>query len=88
MKPAEIPDIILLDLNLPGMSGLDALRDFRQSTPETPIIILTQSDRETDIVEAISRGASGYLLKSCTIDQVQQGIPFRYSAHGQIAGRR
>ena len=74
MKPAEIPDIILLDLNLPGMSGLDALPDFRQSTPETQVIILTQSNREADIMKAISLGASGYLLKSCTVNELREGI--------------
>ena len=74
MQPAEIPDVILLDLNLPGMSGLDALPDFRQSTPETQVIILTQSNREADIMKAISLGASGYLLKSCTVNELREGI--------------
>ena len=74
MVPAEIPDVILLDLNLPGMSGLDALPDFRQSTPQTQVIILTQSNREADIMKAISLGASGYLLKSSAVNQLREGI--------------
>ena len=69
-----VPDIILLDLGLPGMSGLEALPHFRESAPEARVIILTQSDREADIVAAISGGASGYLLKGCTVNEIKDGI--------------
>ena len=73
-KPDMIPDLILLDLNLPGLSGLEALPYFKQTTPKTEIVILTQSDKEADIVEAISLGASGYLLKSATVTQIREAI--------------
>jgi two-component system, NarL family, nitrate/nitrite response regulator NarL len=68
------PSLILLDLNLPGMSGLDSMPVFQQQAPNTKIIILTQSDRESDVLTAIRRGAAGYLLKSSTISQIKQGI--------------
>lgn len=68
------PDIILLDLNLPGMTGLDALPLIQQEAPETKIIVLTQSDKEADILRAIRLGASGYLLKSTSIEQLINGI--------------
>ena len=68
------PDIILLDLRLPGMSGLKALPLFREAIPEAKIIILSQSDAEADVFSAISLGASGYLLKSSTISQIKDGI--------------
>jgi len=68
------PHIILLDLRLPGMGGLEALPYFKEMTPEAKIIILSQSDAESDISEAISKGASGYLLKSSTIAQIKDGI--------------
>lgn len=68
------PDVILLDLNLPGMNGLDALPWFRDYVPKAKIIVLTQSDREDDVLISISAGASGYLLKSATLDQITQGI--------------
>ncbi len=73
-KECPKPDVILLDLNLPGMDGLEALPWFRDYIPNTKIIVLTQSDREDDVLSAISAGASGYLLKSATLDQITEGI--------------
>lgn len=67
-------DIILLDLRLPGMSGLKAIPFFREIIPTAKIIILSQSDSEDDVIEAITLGASGYLLKSATIQQVKESI--------------
>lgn len=74
MSTRKVPDLILLDLNLPGISGLDALPEFKQSIPDTHIIVLTQSDKEADILQALSAGASGYLLKASTLDQLTDGI--------------
>ncbi len=71
---AARPQLILLDLNLPGMSGLEALPRFRRELPATRIMILTQSDSEADVLRAISRGASGYLLKSASLQQITDGI--------------
>lgn len=69
-----VPDLILLDLNLPGMSGLDALPNFTQAVPDSSVIVLTQSDSEADVLRAISLGAKGYLLKSSTVKQIKDGI--------------
>ncbi|MDF7826808.1 response regulator transcription factor [Pontiellaceae bacterium B12227] len=74
MSTRIVPDIILLDLNLPGMSGLEALPHFSQAVPDSPVIVLSQSDREKDVLRAISQGAKGYLLKSATIQQIKDGI--------------
>jgi len=73
-KSDETPDVILLDLNLPGMNGLDAIPLFNSTVPTAKIIILTQSDKEADVLKAITRGASGYLLKSATLKQITEGI--------------
>ena len=68
------PDIILLDLRLPKMSGLDALPQLMEASPVSKVILLTQSDQESDVLRAISLGASGYLLKSSTISQIKDAI--------------
>ncbi|MBK1855842.1 response regulator transcription factor [Verrucomicrobiaceae bacterium 5K15] len=72
--PQKTPDVILLDLNLPGMSGIEAIPWFKKYLPEANVIILTQSDQEQDVLDAIALGASGYLLKSSTAKQVIEGI--------------
>lgn len=67
-------DLILLDLRLPQMDGLSALSQFRECVPETKIMILSQSNSEQDVLRAISLGASGYLLKSATLNEITDGI--------------
>jgi len=57
------PDLVLLDLHMPGMNGLEALRRIKNKMPETQIVMLTVSDDEDHLVEAIQGGAEGYLLK-------------------------
>jgi DNA-binding NarL/FixJ family response regulator len=68
------PNIILLDLSLPGMSGLEAIPWIRDYLPKAKIIILSQSDNEADVVEAISKGATGYLLKSAKASEIVAAI--------------
>lgn len=68
------PDLILLDLSLPGMSGLEAIPWLQQYCPGTKIIALTQSNKEADVLRAIALGINGYLLKASTIKQIKEGI--------------
>ena len=70
----KTPDVILLDLNLPGMSGLEAIPWIRKAVADSKIIVLTQSDEEPDVLRAITSGASGYLLKSATMTDIASGI--------------
>lgn len=67
-------DLILLDINLPGMSGIEALPWFKKYSPATRTIMLTQSNMEADVVKAIQAGAAGYILKSSSIENLVIGI--------------
>ncbi|MFC5051822.1 response regulator [Rubritalea spongiae] len=85
-SPVAQPDIILLDLSLPGISGLEAIHWIREYTPSSKIIILTQSDREADVLYALSHGASGYLMKASTVSQIIEGIRSVIAGHALIDG--
>jgi two-component system nitrate/nitrite response regulator NarL len=61
---ATRPDVVLLDLNMPGISGLEAISAIRREAPETQIVMLTVSEDAADLLEALRGGASGYLLKN------------------------
>ncbi len=60
---ANHPDLILMDIDMPGMSGIEAVKEIRQSNNQVPIIMLTVFDDNTHVFEALRAGASGYLLK-------------------------
>ncbi len=64
------PDIILLDMRMPSISGLDVLKQLQQNNFEAPIAMLTTSNDERDLVEALRNGAKGYLLKDMDPDDV------------------
>jgi len=66
----EKPDVILLDLRMPDNSGLDILSKIRESNIDIPVTILTTSNEEQDLREALNRGAQGYLLKDMEPDEL------------------
>lgn len=75
------PDVVLLDVRMPKVSGLEACIRIKEASPATKILMLTMSDEEGDLYEAVKNGASGYLLKDSSIDDVAQAI--RLVADGQ-----
>lgn len=64
------PDIILMDIRMPEYSGIDALKLIKAEMPEIKIVMLTTSDEDDDLFEAIQCGASGYLLKNINAEQL------------------
>jgi DNA-binding NarL/FixJ family response regulator len=63
------PDLVLLDISMPQMSGLEALRLIKRELPEAQVVMLTVSDDDADLFEAVESGATGYLLKNLTADE-------------------
>jgi DNA-binding NarL/FixJ family response regulator len=64
------PDVVLMDLQLPGMSGVEAIRSIRQSDPQARIVVLTMYDGNEDIHRALQAGATTYLLKNSLSDDL------------------
>ncbi len=62
------PDVVLLDVTMPKMTGLEALKQIKQTVPHTQVVMLTVSDDET-LLEAVQSGADGFLLKNLTADE-------------------
>ena len=68
------PDVILLDVRMPRRTGVEACRGIKEAVPSAKIIMLTVSDEEADLYESVKNGASGYLLKDSSIEEVAQAI--------------
>jgi len=71
---SEVPEIILLDVGLPGMSGLEGIRHFKERAPGVHVIVLTVFDDREKIFNAICAGASGYLLKTATEERIGEAL--------------
>ena len=69
-----MPDVILMDLQLPRVSGVDATRAIIDESPHTKILVLSASAEEADVLEAVKAGASGYLLKSSSSEDVIDAV--------------
>jgi DNA-binding NarL/FixJ family response regulator len=68
------PDVLLLDVELPGINGLDAIAPLRERLPRTAIVILTVFEDDEKIFRAICAGAAGYLLKTSTADEIADAL--------------
>jgi DNA-binding NarL/FixJ family response regulator len=69
-----MPDVVLMDVRMPGRSGIEATREIRETLPHVRILMLTVSDEENDLYDAIKAGASGYLLKETRPEEVPEAI--------------
>jgi DNA-binding NarL/FixJ family response regulator len=68
------PDVVVMDLNMPGVSGVEATRQVTTAAPLTRVVVLTISDQDADVLDAILAGACGYLMKDASLDELMAGI--------------
>lgn len=89
------PDVIIMDISMPYVNGLDATRQIRQQVPNSRILILSQHDSSHMLTAAFNAGASGYVTKSqvahyllSALDAVMQGQPFGWTSEGFVSQAR
>ena len=75
------PDVVLMDVRMPGVGGIEATRRIRNAHPATKVVMLTVSEDEDDLFAAVRAGATGYLLKEVSIEEVAEAV--RAVARGQ-----
>jgi DNA-binding NarL/FixJ family response regulator len=81
----KLPDVVLMDVKMPHWSGIDACLAIKELVPSARILMLTMSDDEGDLYDAIKAGASGYLLKDLPVDEVASSIRSVHSGQSLIS---
>lgn len=81
------PRLVLMDIGLPGMSGIECTRAIRERHPAIPVVVLTVHQSNDRIFEAICAGASGYLLKSATSEEIMRGMTIALEGGAAIDGQ-
>jgi DNA-binding NarL/FixJ family response regulator len=84
--PAMYPDVVIMDINLPGKSGIDCIRFLKKSLPEVEVIMLTAYEEEDNIFRALKEGASGYLLKSSDTNDILAAIRDVFAGESPFSG--
>ena len=80
----EVPDVILMDIRMPKMDGVQCTKIIKENHPEVKIIILTTFDDDEFVYDALKFGASGYLLKGVSMDELAEAIRMVYSGAAMI----
>ena len=72
--PALVPDIVIMDINLPGMNGIECVRQIKKKCPRTQFMMFTVYENDEKVFEALKAGASGYLLKNTGLFQLVEAL--------------
>lgn len=72
--PVDKPDVVLMDINLPGMNGVECVRQLKQSLPKVQVMMLTVYEDTENIFNALTAGATGYMLKQTSRDELLEAI--------------
>jgi DNA-binding NarL/FixJ family response regulator len=81
------PDVVVMDMQMPDLSGVEATRRLLALRPGTPVLMLTVSADEDGVIDAIRAGASGYLLKDARLSEIAAGVRATAAGHSAIAPR-
>lgn len=87
LAPGAEPDVILLDLELPGMSGVDVIPRLAAAVPGARVIVLTAYDTDDRVLRTIKAGARGYLLKGAPADEIARAIRAVHAGGSYLASR-
>jgi DNA-binding NarL/FixJ family response regulator len=68
------PDVVVLDLNMPGMGGMSVLERLRRDLPDTRVLVVTATEKAQPLLDAVAAGAAGYLTKRCTREELRQAV--------------
>ena len=82
---ALMPDVMLMDVRMPRGSGIEATQKIKELLPHVKILMLTHSDEEADLYESIKAGASGYLLKEVSTEEVADAVRSVWQGHSRIS---
>jgi two-component system invasion response regulator UvrY len=74
VKSGNVPDVILLDINMPVMGGFETMHWITRHLPDVPVIALSMYDQEMQVIRMIQMGAKGYLMKDCEPEEVRRAI--------------
>jgi DNA-binding NarL/FixJ family response regulator len=80
-----MPDVVIMDLRMPRLDGIDATRTIREALPSTAVVVLTVSDDDADAYDAIQAGAAGYLLKDTSLAAIADAVRAVAKGHTVLA---
>ena len=84
--PVLQPDVVLMDINLPGKSGIDCLRGLKKCLPNLEVVMLTAYEEEDNIFRALKEGASGYIIKSSDSNHILEAIRDVFAGESPFSG--